>query len=138
MPMKNVDHVIVDLGLAPFDQDWGIICADARRLNEFVDYFLSHFKALDESTQVQVMELVLASADDAIKEESSSSDEIVAQVDRALRCGGSGPCYLSILEYWRGYWSGDQYGNVGRPALYHALDRRLMGGSGTTREQRET
>lgn len=100
MTVTKIDDVIRDLRLHPYSQDWGIICADRARLNEFADYLVAHSSMVDEEAQGELVELILASADDG-----SDDPTAAGAVARALAaCLNRGALVSLILRYWQEYW----------------------------------
>ena len=95
-------------------QDWAIICSDESRLDEFADYLVTHWAAADEEARGELLELVLASADDGSNDQAAA--RTVARVVAA--CPDRGPLVSIIVEYWEEYWR-----TTGRPLLLAEITR---------------
>jgi hypothetical protein len=70
--------VAAELGLPfePSDQDWGIVNSDARRLEEFIQFFQDH--DLHPAPRWELTELILASAEDRLAEEPDADLSVVS------------------------------------------------------------
>lgn len=81
-PRQRLEILSESLGLVFEEQDWGIINADGRRLNEFIDLYVN--ASLPETTRYQMFELILASANDALEqgiEPDITANTLVAFID---------------------------------------------------------
>ncbi len=83
------------LGLAYEAQDWGIVNADASRLEEFILYYERH-PELDSTQRFELAELILASANELLLEGQAS-------IPMKLRSflAQHGRDFVPHLEYWR-------------------------------------
>ena len=96
----TLDDAIRDLRLCPYTQDWAIISSDEDRLEEFANYLVTHWAAANEEARGELLELVLASADDGPND--SITARAVARVVAA--CPDRGPLVSLIVESWKEYW----------------------------------
>lgn len=84
------------LGLAPESQDWGIANASPDRLLEFIEFFEQH-QPQDPWDQEALAELILASADEALRRgslEPQESDRTVAFLRR------NAATFPHQIQYW--------------------------------------
>jgi hypothetical protein len=82
------------LGLQDVDQDWGIINADAERLDEFIAFFKD--KKLVNSERVDMLGLILASANELLLK---SPDDGLVEMDELLHAY---PAVATVhVEYWK-------------------------------------
>jgi hypothetical protein len=90
-----------ELGLADEQQDWGIINADGDRLDEFVRVYRRD--DLDDSERFQVVELVLASANEALEADAEANLDAIRPLLPAMRRDAA-----VIVEYWERL-AGDEF-----------------------------
>lgn len=82
---EAVRHLTAALGLPPefaTSQDWDLFVASVERLPEYVEYYVQ--AQLDDDARFALMQLILASLDEALAE-NRASPELVADVQRLLR-----------------------------------------------------
>lgn len=79
-------------------QDWGIINATPERLHEFMTYYRQNRAGFSRMQLFAMMELILASADEALEPGNPSAQQIALEVDRFLRQSMDG--LLPHLSYW--------------------------------------
>ena len=96
----TLDDAIRDLRICPYTQDWAIINSDDDRLDEFADYLVTNWAAGNEEARGELLELVLASADDGLNDATAA--RAVARVIAA--CPDRGPLVSLIVFYWKDYW----------------------------------
>jgi hypothetical protein len=101
-PMIDFETMRLVLRLAEFSTDWPMLCADGSRLNEFATYLIEHDADLDDDAHLELFELVLASAEDAIV--SSVRAPELAIFRTALRRVRTNELFL--IEHWRTNWAG--------------------------------
>jgi hypothetical protein len=92
-PRERLTRLSGTLGLADESQDWGIINANAGRLDEFVGFLND---TLEPTEVFQLVELVLASANERLVEDPE------ADLDDAMRTvAGHREAAEAHLDYWR-------------------------------------
>lgn len=95
----RVKKMSLELGINYEPQDWGIVNADAYRVEEFIEYFEKNFHELHTTQKFELFELIIASFNEAIIEklftvnrQKSLTDFLKKHADNSL--------YSVILEYW--------------------------------------
>lgn len=102
--MKDADDRVkkmsLELGISYEPQDWGIVNANANRVDDFIEYFEKNFYELHTTQKFELFELIIASFNDAIIEnlftvnmQKSLADFLKKYADNSL--------YSVILRYWR-------------------------------------
>jgi hypothetical protein len=84
MKMKNLSDVANDLRLSAPSQDWGLRVADGARVVEFARYYIENLHNLDIESTVELIDLILASADRAAADGLAGSD-VVAPIKEVAR-----------------------------------------------------
>jgi hypothetical protein len=86
---------LLGFGYEPWMQDWEVICADARRVNEFLDLYEKG--NLCEDDQFALMALIVASLDDLLS--SERADEATSlRVRQNLTANFK--LHESTIHYW--------------------------------------
>lgn len=94
--MKNPDELVIELcdalALKYEAQDWGIVNADATRVEEFVRYYET--TRLEETQAYEVFELILASLNAALDED--------LEIDRSawIFVEKLGRVFPAQIDYW--------------------------------------
>lgn len=65
---KTPEEASKDLQLKNEEQDWGIVNANSDRIEEFISYFNEHKSSKNKSFKYYMVELIVASYNDAILE----------------------------------------------------------------------
>lgn len=86
------------LSLSFEPQDWGIINSTPDRIEEFIQYFRSH--NLDSTLNYELMDLIIASYNDAIVE-GKTSDELQQLFLEFIRENSNNILFDPIISYWR-------------------------------------
>jgi len=92
------------LGLDYEEQDWGIINADGKRLEEFVAVYDSH--TLSREMRYQMFELVVASANDALDDELDGVRAGLVIQDFVRR---NGEAFPEQVSYWAGLKDSEEF-----------------------------
>ena len=92
-PQALLKQLSASLKLTYEVQDWGIINADAQRLCEFISYYKRN--KMERTQAYQVFELILASFNEKLQEEATSSDELRTFITQ------HGKDFPDQIEYWK-------------------------------------
>jgi beta-glucosidase/6-phospho-beta-glucosidase/beta-galactosidase len=79
-------------------QDWGIVYADSKRVNEFIHYYRQNLASLSQLQIHKLQELVLASADKSLLDTGTLSDITVEQFIKFIRENRDN--FQRQLDYW--------------------------------------
>lgn len=92
-----------DLGLGYEPQDWGIVNADASRLEDFIAYYDEH-PTLSSTQRFELGELVLASANEALlKTPNAALDGLSAFLAQHAKD------FVAEVEYWKTLGDTDEF-----------------------------
>lgn len=90
------------LGL-PFDDEiarnWGVIVADADRVEEFTRYWTRQFDVLDAEERTQLVDLIVQSANEALQATSTVEPRMAALLRDVVR-RREDDVVRSALQYW--------------------------------------
>ncbi len=87
--------------------DWGIINADAKRVNEFIE-FLDRNSTLDKSTKFEFVELIIASMNEAILQKLDTAD-VRSNFLEYIKRIESDNYYSSSIGYWKSLNSNEDF-----------------------------
>lgn len=94
--MKSPDELVIELcdalALKYEAQDWGIVNADATRVEEFIRYYET--TRLEETQAYEVFELILASLNAALDEKLAIAPSTWMFVERP------GKVFPAQIDYW--------------------------------------
>ena len=85
------------LGLTFAPQDWGIENSDGARVQEFIDYYNRRLAELHSTQRFQLVELIVASANDAMVE-GSLDPALLSQLGRIAKSRHEAESI--VLDYW--------------------------------------
>ena len=92
------------LGVAYCSQDWGIANAEPSRLLEFIEFY--ERESLDDTLKYQLMELIIASANEALIDGSLLSSTLGPFEEFIGKHRQDAP---TQMEYWSGLPNTDEY-----------------------------
>ncbi len=87
--------------------DWGIINADADRVDEFIE-FVDQNSTLDKSTKFEFVELIIASMNEAILQKLDTAD-VYSKFLEYIKRIESDNYYSSSIDYWKSLNSNEDF-----------------------------
>ncbi len=102
---KEIKEVSEDLHLNFETQDWGIINSNPSRLKEFIDYRLS-LKQISTSLRYELLELIIASFNEAMLENSINSD-LENELQKVLDLDAE--ICETVIQYWKSIYDKTTY-----------------------------
>lgn len=105
--LTNLRQIEAALGLPPGEaeaQDWGVVCADAGRIDVFASFIVEHGMEVQEDLRPSLLELLLASVEELLEDEMQAGmdrDAVFTHVERVLALWGPDTQRMDLVRrYW--------------------------------------
>lgn len=107
--MKNFEQVNKELNLTD-TPDWGIINADEDRVVEFIEFieFTLRNEALEKKVKFELLELVIASVNEALLTDKLTKDQLTAFEEYLAPYVGDTE-FLPIIPYWKSIGNNSEF-----------------------------
>lgn len=121
--MKTLEDVAKDLNIpySKYDQDWGIIYADANRVEAFIDYTNENMHISNNCALFYLFELVVASFNEALLEKKTAGIE--EKFITFTRKNKHKNLFKTIFDYWIDIRDLEEF-----PVGYYLLRAKQKGG----------